>query len=183
MKVYFDATPSRYEEYKHIYKRIGNLIEKSHTLTSRWIIDFDESFFSMPRADYLKHYKQIIKALNEADVVVFDISVSSTTSGQLIQSALLSKKPVIALQDNTSRKNIFLEGAGEAESKLLLVEYNDSDLEEKLTQAFEFVEDWLETRFTLILDGETRKLLDEVTKNGISRSEFIRKLIKSYKEK
>lgn len=184
MKVYFNASPSQLDKYRPIYQRIGKCIEDlGHQLTSRWILDFDESFFNLDRPKWNEHYKQIIQSIDDADVVIWDISVSSTTGGQCIQHGLESRKPVIALRDNNSSKNIFLVGAGEVESKLLIVEYNQSDLETKLTEALDYVEDWLETRFTLIIDGETRRLLDKAATNGITRSDYIRELIRKDAEK
>lgn len=178
MKVYFDATPRHIAEYKRNYQLIGETIERlGHELTSRWILDFEESFFSMPRKLWKEHYKKIMTSAEKADVVVVDSSVSSTSIGQIIQQALIWKKPVVVLKDHSERPNQFLEGAGEVESKLLVVEYTIENLEEKLKEALEYVEEWLETRFTMILDGETRRLLDQATKNGESRSEYLRRLI------
>jgi hypothetical protein len=178
MKVYFDATPSKLDKYQKNYQTIGKaIIELGHQLTSRWLLDFDESFFRMPRDEWVNHYRDIISSLEKADVGVFDISVSSTSVGQLIQQALIWKKPVIALKDHKSAYNIFLDGAGEVESKLILVEYNLENIKAKLKEAFEYVEEWLESRFTLILNTRIRRHLDKVAKTGIARSEYIRKLI------
>lgn len=93
------------------------------------------------------------------------------------------KKPVIALRDHKGKPSVFLEGAGDVESKLLVVEYTLETLEQELKQAFKYMEDWLETRFTLILDGKIRHHLDMVAGKGINRSEYIRKLIEQDMEK
>lgn len=178
MKVYFDATPSQLDRYRENYQAIGRvLIELGHELTSRWILDFDESFFQLPRKEWVNHYRYILSSLEKADVAIFDISVSSTSVGQLIQQALVWRKPVIALRDHQKAVNIFLEGAGDAESKLIVVEYTLDDLRDRLEDAIDYVEEWLETRFTLILPTHVRKHLDRVAKTGTSRSEYIRKLI------
>jgi len=178
MKVYFDATPSKLDEYRENYQTIGRIItELGHQLTSRWILDFDESFFRMPRKGWINHYRTIVSALERADVAVLDISVSSTSVGQLIQQALVWKKPVIALRDHKQAANIFLEGAGEAESKIIIVEYTLDDIKARLVEAFDYVEEWLESRFTLILPTHVRRHLDQIAKSGTTRSEYIRKLI------
>lgn len=183
MKVFFDATPSRLEEYGKNYQLIGRVLEElGHELTSRWILDFDESFYEMPRDKWGCHYREIVRQIEVADVAVVDVSVSSTTCGQMIQIALMGRKPVIALTDR-SYTNIYLEGAGDMESKLMVVEYDLDSLREKLEVALEYVEEWLETRFTMILDGKTRRLLDEAAKSGESRSEYLRRLVNEDRER
>jgi len=180
MKVYFDATPTQIEKYRGNYAAISKAIEDlGHELTSRWMVDFNESFFELPRDKWKDHYRKIVNSVYLADVTVVEISVSSTSVGQLIQQSLIWKKPVIAMRSNGGKPNIFLEGAGDVESKLLVVEYDLRNVLEKLEEALKYVEDWLETRFTLILDGETRKLLDKQSdKKGYSRSDLIRDLIR-----
>lgn len=178
MKVFFTATPTKLEIYKPVYQQMGEVIERlGHKFSCRWILDFDESFFELPEKKWIKHYNSIVSSLDKADVALFDISVSSTTVGQLIQHALISRKPVICLKDRSVEKNIFLSGAGQKESKLVLVEYKRENLDQTLGDALEYIEDWLESRFTLILDGRTRQMLDRVAKKGKSRSEYIRELI------
>ena len=112
MKVYFDETPTGLARYGEIYQLIGKVIENlGHQLTSRWILDFDKSFFNLPRDKWKKHYQKIVRDLLRADMAVFEISQSSTTIGQLIQQALISKKPIITLKEQGVVDNVFLVGA------------------------------------------------------------------------
>ena len=180
MKVYFDASPRRLDEYKNKYKQIVEILEDlGHEMTSRWILDFDESFYDMPRKEWSQHYRKIMGEVERADVVVVDISVSSTSIGQIIQYSLMAKKPVVVLRDHHVESHLFLEGAGDVESKLIVVEYDLSNVEKKLKEAFLYVEEWMmESRFTLIVDGETRRLLDDAVERGESRSDYIRRLIR-----
>jgi hypothetical protein len=184
MKIYFDATPSKIEIYKPRYEKIASIITGlGHQLTSQWILEFDKSFFDLAKDKWAAHYKEIIHDLDRSDLLIAEISVSSTTLGQLIQRSLQAGKPVIGLKDHSVKQNIFLAGAGEVESKVLLVEYNEDNLEASIEDAINYVQGWLESRFTLILDGKTRRILDEVSKNGTSRSEYIRDLINKDFEK
>ena len=180
MKVFFSATPSKYEIYKKRYQMIGDEIESlGHDLTIDWILKYDKSFFDLPRVKWKDHYLSIMNAIERSDVAIWDISVSSTTCGQCIQYALTHKIPVVVLQDNVARVNIFLEGAGDVESKLLVVPYTERNLRKKLANTLKYVEEWLtETRFTMIVDGEMRRYLDEAVLKGESRSEYIRRLVK-----
>jgi len=178
MKVFFNATPSQLDEFGKNYQLIDTTLEGlGHELTSRWILDFNGPLFTLPRDKWKNHYKKMINSLFRSDVAVMEISVSSTSIGQLIQQSLIWKKPVIALKYQKQTSNIFLVGAGEVESKLLIVDYTDEDLKEQLSWAFESVQVWLESRFTLILPSNLRNQLDLIAKSETSRSEYIRKLI------
>lgn len=177
MKVYFDSTPSGLPDYTEHYKRIAKCVEDlGHEHTSRWIINFDSSFYQLPKEQWSNHYTQITGAINSADVVVVEITNSSMSIGMCIHQALISGKPIIAMH-TADRKEIFLGGAEDVESKLLTIEYNLNNLEEKLKEALDYVTDWLDCRFTLILNAKIRKHLDKVAKSGTTRSAYIRKLI------
>ena len=123
-----------------------------------------------------------MNSISIADVMVVEISMSSMSIGQCIQQALFLGKPIIAMKTN-NRKEIFLGGAEDVESKLLVVEYDLSNLEKVLKQALEYVHEWLDCRFTLILNNKIKGHLDNVAKTGTTRSEYIRKLVKTDMEK
>lgn len=58
------------------------------------------------------------------------------------------------------------------------MEYTLDGLKEVLADAFEFANELLTTRFTMLMPPELTRFLDEISKKeGIPRSEFIRDLI------
>lgn len=183
MKVFYVASPRAFIDYEPNLEAIGNIIkELGHKHTTTFITKKELHLEFLPREKYKEHYKQIMDALEIADVAVIENTITSTSLGQCVQAALLKGKPVIVLYAQ-ARNEVFMEGAGDVESKLIVVNYNLDNLKEELSRAFEYVENWLETRFTMILDGETRRLLDQVAQNGVSRSEYIRELIRKDAQK
>lgn len=177
MKVFFDASPREFDKYGSMYKSIAEIIEKAgHQHTSRFFFDFDKFSSSIPKNQWMKYYKPSIDKLQNSDVAVFEITVSSLATGQLLQYALIAGKPVIALHTSDYYPN-FLEGAEEVESKLQVIEYKTDNLEKLLINSLKDTEDWLESRFTLILNSRIKSHLDKVAETGKSRSEYIRNLI------
>lgn len=177
MKVYFDATPTGLDKYKNNYQKIVDAIEKAgNDVSWRFTLDFNPEHYSLPEELWGDHYKETMKALSDADLLVAEVSVSSLTVGQRIQHALLLGKPVIAFKV-ASRRDIFLGGASQVEPKLLVVDYTLDDIDDKVKEAFEYAGEWMATRFTMLLDGKVRRRLDEIATKGISRSEYIRSLI------
>src|SRR4030042_984067 len=46
------------DKYRENYQAIGKaILELGHELTSRWMLDFQESFFQMPRHKWANHYR------------------------------------------------------------------------------------------------------------------------------
>lgn len=177
MKIFFVATPRGLKKFKDNYKKIADLIEKlGHEHTIRFIIDFEKSFYKLPKKKWSTHYHKVIQQLEQADIAIFEVTVSSMTAGQLIQEAIRMGKPVIALH-TSEYESIFLGGTQEVEPRVQVIEYTKENLEKTLQEAIEYATDWLESRFTLILPSRVRKHLDNVAKTGITRSEHIRELI------
>lgn len=59
MKVFYVATPRGLDKYAENYKRIAEAIEKlGHKHTIRFIIDFEESFYKLP--------KKMVRALRQS---------------------------------------------------------------------------------------------------------------------
>ncbi|NMC35782.1 hypothetical protein GYA49_01940 [Candidatus Beckwithbacteria bacterium] len=177
MKVFFLASPSKINIYKLNYQKIAELIKKlGHEHTCQFIINFNKSFFNLPKSEWSKHYQTVINSLLVSDVAVFDITVSSLAIGQLLQYALINGKPVIALHTKAYNP-IFLSGATDSESKLQFLEYSLENIDSVLKEALVYAQEWLESRFTLILTPSIKGYLDKMNQKGVSRSEYIRQLI------
>lgn len=184
MKVFFVATPAGIRRYGAYYKRIAQAIEKlGHEHTCRFIIDFKESILNMPEAEWGTHYQRVMKSLAGSDIVVLEVTVSSLTVGQLLQQAISLGKPIIALYTEGYNHSIFLGGTERVEAKIQVLEYVEDDLEQAVEDALDEAKDWLESRFTLVLTPPMRNYLDKIAESGVSRSDYIRKLIQQDMQK
>ena len=101
----------------------------------------------------------------------------SLAIGQLTQEAIRNEKPTILLYLQ-GKKPYFFRGAAEAESRVQLLEYTTDTLQDVLSYALEIAQELLTTRFTMLMPKELNTFLDKIHKQtGLSRSEYIRKLI------
>lgn len=176
MKVFFIGTPrGDLDSAKLIHATISNLGYKQ---TSNFMVEIDPlTFYQTEEKDWQKRYFSRLEEIAKADVCIFEVSTHSISVGQLLQEAIRREKPVIALYSNEEPH--FLLGTAGNENRLQLLKYTPQDLEDILKYAFETAEQLLTTRFTMLLSPEYSRFLDNLNKEkGISRSEYIRSLIR-----
>lgn len=138
--------------------------------------DLPKVFYEWSTEKRLVHYKAVFQSLRSADIVVLESSIHSLTIGQMIQEAIDLRKPLLVLVKK-GIKLTFLDGLSEEDGRLVKVEYTPETLASKLKEGIEYLTEKLGTRFTLILPPEIIQHLDGISKSGLSRSEYIRKLI------
>lgn len=177
MKVYFGASMRGKAEFGENYKLIVEAVEKlGHKLVVNTVDLSTYVEVAKETAEEAEDwYKRMIGWIDESDVAVYEVSYPSLGIGHEVAVCLHRGKPVIALHVPENPPFVLKSILNE---KIQVVEYNAGNVEKVMAQAFEYAQDWLESRFTLILDGETRRMLDAKAQEGMARSEYIRKLIK-----
>jgi len=183
MKVFYIAS-ARIEDVvlgRRIYQVI---LELGHKHTSRFMVDYNpQTFYEADESEWQKRYESRLSEIARAEVSLFEVSMHSLAIGQLVQESLRREKPVIVLY-RQGKKPQFMTGTAEAENRLQLLEYDETDLKSVIEYGLETAKEMLITRFTMLLPPDLSKYLDAVNKNrGISRSNFIRNLIKTEMEK
>lgn len=176
MKVCFMASPrGNLEHDRVVYKAIVDL---GYTHTNNLITTVDpEKFYQVDVATWGKRYATFLHDIGRADICVFEVSLPSLGIGQLVQEALRRDKPVVVMYDKGNEPYL-LQGAETNEPRAQMVEYTIENLKRVLTDALMVAKELLETRFTMLMPAHLMKFLDEVSdKLGVSRSEYIRKLI------
>lgn len=179
MKVYFTASLFYKEKFADVYKRIinklfglGYKVEASH-LIKHTVAEVHTDNIQQR----LKGYKEILDWIREADVVVCEVSFPSTiTNGHVMTRALEQGKPVLALYKERSLPPLLL---GLELERFRMAEYNKENLEEVLEREITELVKLPDERFTMLLPKNIIHHLNEIAKTGISRSEYIRNLIKS----
>ncbi len=99
MKTYFACSTNNILKYKEFYRTIREtLLDKGHSLTRDWLED-SIALAERKEEDLFKPqmYDKVMTAIIDADVCIFDCTVSSTGVGQQIMSALRQKKPTLLL--------------------------------------------------------------------------------------
>lgn len=188
MKIYFTASTAEFNKYKDLYFQIRDLlISESHILTRDWLSDAKDRIDQgkIDRTDIKEIYKECMKALNEADLVIIEDTVSNFSTGHQITVALQRQKPTLVLRSvpkNQHFKNSFIQGI-ESDS-LEVHQYDDSNLEDIIRTFIKKYENANQkNRFHLVLSEVERKYLDwaQFSKNK-SRTKLIRDAIRKAME-
>ncbi|OGD62856.1 hypothetical protein A2160_05725 [Candidatus Beckwithbacteria bacterium RBG_13_42_9] len=146
-----------------------------HTSTCL-VEDTPEKFYGFTKEQRAKHYERVFSEISEADLIIVEATLPSLTIGQFIQEGLDQKIPVLVLCREGERPS-FLDGVEEKEDGLLIMEYEPQNLPPVIKEGVNFLCDSLSGRFTMILPKNILRYLNRIAKTGISRSEYIRKLI------
>lgn len=176
MKVFFIGTPrGDLDRARRIYDGIAAL---GFAHTTDFMLQINpESFYTNDESVWEKRYLSRLKEIASADICVFEVSMHSLAVGQLVQEAIRREKPVILLAEE-GKKPYFFRGAEGVESRVMLAEYNEQSVKEVLRDCFEWAKELLTVRFTMLMPSGMVRYLDKVNdEEGVSRSEFIRRLI------
>lgn len=181
MKVVFVASHTQKSDLGEYYKRTVKFLEDKGLDVYVGSL-FDEKLEKEASSNREKWYKQTIREVQKADLIVVEISYPSTANvGHELTYALEIGKPVIAIY-HKEKEPIFLRGR--EDEKLLLFEYNDSDLESILDSALEYATDVQDVRFNFFISPLIGRYLDWVSKNKrIPRAVYLRKLIEEEMKK
>jgi hypothetical protein len=179
MKIYFIASsrlvavePKLYEKM-YQYLETGNkmLSDKVLKWTKRGVSDMQKA----PLQAKVDNYIQSLKCVKKADVVIMEVSGHSMSMGYLIGKALENSKPVIALHKVNHDSN-FIKGI--IDSKLIIMEYDDTNMKEVVEKALKKASGLIDVRFNFFVNPKILGYLDWISqKKMIPRSVFLRNLI------
>jgi len=187
MKVYLTASESQRQEFEVYYKRILKIIEESGYKVHAGIA-FQKKKNLSYKEDYKdqevreRWYKESIKKIFVADIMVVEISYPSTANvGHKLSLGMEKGKPVIALYKE-DRDPIFLEGL--KNERLFLVPYNEYNLEKVLKQALRDATEMMDVRFNFFIPPAIGTYLDWISRTKKEpRAVYLRKLIEEDMEK
>ena len=177
MKIYFVASVSGKQEYGENYQRIFKALKNigADVLSNHVLTTSVEQFKEISRKEEKSFYKQLNSWINEADVIVAEVSHQSTNVGHEVSLALFRNKPVILLHVENKTPLVF---AGINSEKLQLIKYNFNNVEEELRLALDYAAESQDTRFNFFISPNHQNYLNWIAKNRkIPRSVFLRRLI------
>jgi hypothetical protein len=183
MHVTFIASHSQKQDLSKYYRRIYNF------LTSKGFDVFSGSLFedgeSTPINDpkiRKKWYENAIKNIKKSGIVFVEISYpSSANVGHEMTFALELGMPVAALYKK-DRDPLFLRGM--ENERLIIMPYDDTDLEGVLDDAIDFAGEQQDTRFNFFISPKIGNYLDWVSKKKrVPRAVYLRRLIEEEMKK
>ena len=177
MKVYFTASARGKNQYSVQYKQIFEKItDLGHTHLDEFLFEVDEeNLYDGAHEDQVRLYEKAMHLIKSSDVVILEVSIHSLSMGYVLHKALETGKPVIAL---------FLKGnepyfaLGIDNDKLQVVEYEVDNLKDRLSEALDYSQDQMDTRFNFFISPKHQNYLDWISKEKkIPRAVFLRDLI------
>ncbi len=186
MKVFFTASLRGQNEFGKFYKTIYSAIEKkNYKNLDNEILVLSEKYYNdiqkAGRTAFINLYQRKLKNLQIADICIFEGSLPSLSIGYLIQKALDFNKPVIILY---YKENVPQFIAGINEEKLIVKNYNDSNLLTVLDEAIQEARNLQDKRFNFFISPSLLNYLEKASnKEGITKSTFIRNLIIAHRKK
>ncbi len=177
VKVYFTSTVKAKKKLESNFRLIYEAIEKlGHKNVSSFLLDVDpESFYSRPGRTAQGSYKEMVKKIKVADVVVFEITVPSLGIGYLVNLVLDMGKPVVLLHTKESSPYLFQFVRNE---KLQIYEYDRGNIKKVLSSALEVAHESSSVRFTFFVTPKILQFFDWIAKKKkIPRAVYLRRLI------
>ncbi len=183
MRVYFTASMLGRDKY------IGNYIQIVKVLREKGIEVYEQTtkvsrnyvHREISDQDKIKYYKQVLRWLNQADVVVVEASYSSLSIGHEISLALERNKPVIVLYCEGDAPHFLI---GVQSEKLIVQKYKLGKLREVLAATIDEAIERRETRFNFFIPRRLVVYLDWISKKRrVPRAVYLRQLLRREMER
>ncbi|HRP37480.1 MAG TPA: hypothetical protein PLS50_06765, partial [Candidatus Dojkabacteria bacterium] len=180
MKIYFTASTVEFNRYKKTYFAIRDyLVQENHTLTRDWLKHTGEKINDgdLNVRDIKAIYKKCVLAINQAQLVIIEDTVSNFSTGHQITLALQKQKPTLVLWQGKKHRyfnQMFIHGIDS--EHLEIAEYKPNNIEKIITAFINKYQDYNnKTRFNLVLNQYERNYLDWVQFNrGTNRTKIIK---------
>jgi hypothetical protein len=184
MKIYFTASTAEFNKYKKTYFAIRDyLVQENHTLTRDWLKHTGERIKEgdLNVSDIKKIYNKCVLAINQAQLVIIEDSVSNFSTGHQITLALQKQKPTLVLWQGKKHRyfnQMFIHGIDS--EHLEIAQYEPTNLETIINTFINKYQDYNnKTRFNLVLNQYERNYLDWVQFNrATSRTKIIKNALK-----
>lgn len=183
MKIFLTSTTAEFLKYKKNYFKVRQvLIDEGHILTRDWIPHAEKRISQgVKYQNPQDFFPKVMQALDEAEAIVVEDTVSNFSTGFAITYAIQRRKPILVLwfkEKNKHFKDTFLHGI--TDNYLEIKTYTLKNIDEILKSFLKKYENSKEkNRFHLVIDGVERKYLDWIHFNkNLSRTEIIRKAIR-----
>jgi len=177
MKIFFDYSGRGVKDFGKNYKKILDTINSlGHTNLRKLTTEEErQEFYSGDHKARVNHYNTLIAYIKKADIIILELSMHSLSMGYLLQKALESSKPVIALYQKKFDPSF---ATGIQNDRLQVIEYSPDELKKVLEFAIKYAQDQQDTRFNFFISPKHQSYLDWIAKNRkVPRSVYLRDLI------
>jgi hypothetical protein len=161
MRIYTSiATDNLKHNYTPVDKIHQIIIDSGNTHTNSW----NTAFYKGTKLPPNKGTEQRIKnEIFKSDLMIAEISIPSFGVGYFVSLARISKLPIVCLYHSKYKQNTSAFLHTIIDKDFILIEYNDSSLEERLTNALKnFIPK--KKRFNFNLDEKYYRQLNRISK-------------------
>lgn len=182
MKIYFLGSIRGREKYQKNYEKIiESLKELGHTVIENTLKPSANYVYGLSDEEKIEFYKQVLKNIGRADMMVAEGSFSSMGVGYEISLALEKGKPVVVLYEEGFAPH-FLEGIDS--DKLEIAKYELNEIKSILKNTIEYVSGQMDVRFNFFVSPTIVNYLDWISKKRkMPRAVYLRRLIEKDMEK
>ena len=167
-----------------IYKEIVDRLEQlGHSVIADHVLKLDLDFVENVDDEYrVNYYREMIKNINEADVVFAEMTYSSSSIGHEVTLALEKNKSVIIATRKGEIPQIF---KALKEQQVYFIEYETvNGLLGQLEEELELVKEGEDIRFNFLIPPTMVDYLEWISKQRrIPKSVFLRNLVRREMEK
>lgn len=177
MKVYFSAALAQKKQFGKYYQQIVNYLEaQGHEVLQDTTTTSLKAAIKKTDQERAEYYKQVVKWIKSADLVVLEVSFPSTLHiGHEISLALEQSKPVIALFHKNFEPAFFL---GLSHELINWHSYDAACLHKVLERGIRFAAHHLLIRYNVSLPARMYHHLEKcAAKYRVPKSFYLRKLI------
>lgn len=176
MKVYFLGSISGKKRYLENYRQIVEALKELKVdLTENTLKPTETYIQSLDDEGKIDYYRQVLKWINEADVVVAEASYPSIGVGHEISLALEKSKPVVVLYEGGDAPHL-LEGM--QSEKLTVLEYKLDEVKQVVKDAIDYASEQMDTRFNFFIAPKHQNYLDWISRNKrVPRAVHLRRLL------
>lgn len=183
MKIYFTASVAAKDNFpdaKEIYEKIvSELKALGHQVIAEHVVGMDyQEIMDQDDDKRVMYYKEMLSQINNADMVVAELTYSSASIGHEVTLAIEKNKPVLVLAKRDTTPRIFY--ALRDWDNLHITEYDKvEDLISILPDEIRQVKEGEDIRFNFLIPPSMVDYLEWVSKHRrVPKSVFIRNLIK-----
>lgn len=176
LKVYFTATTNNQKDLQENYKKIIFFLRKNSALLSGEQIVQPKKLNLDKKIPDEKIFEREKKMIDEADLIVAEVSQPSTAVGGEIVYALVKDKPVLALFYKDCEDKLSPMIKGNPSENLYLEHYDDDNLFLKLEKFIKFIKSLRERKGNLIVidggDGSGKTVQTELLVKYLMKKEL-----------
>lgn len=177
MKIYFSAALAQKKQFGKQYQQIVSHLEAlGHEVYQDTTTTSLKSAIKKTDDERAEYYRQVVKWIKSADLVVLEVSFPSTLHiGHEISLALEQSKPIIALFHKNFEPSFFL---GLSHELINWYSYDTGSLHKMLEQGLRFATHHLLVRYNVSLPARMYRHLEKcAAKYRMPKSFYLRKLI------